>query len=737
MGNSRHGAFQLRDLGPLSPVLQKKMANNTPKLDDPARSEYEDRQEAMCTVSSRKDDLTEIRASLYQPAIVTSLPFALSTSSQKDVVDFSFGRKDLMSTTPPELSSLSKDDRLVLETFRALTAGNIGSVSNNFWSSRAPTGLEPSLPPFSSSKGPLDCYSSAISLPQKDLLPPSETYSGIITGLPTEHYQRGSKPDERLYAPPPLPSQPIDTYPNLLSSSHRSQDSVSDMYRNLLSGYRLATYPGTYDTGQGINMKSMELPVKVDDLERSTFEAARDREQSNADFETIHAARQVYTVGSDVSDLQSDKSDRYLESSMKTDGINTVSPVRYTGLSGKDSELASAPMQQDLNTDRLRELAETVAYSQAMETQPNYIETMQKFDGSPFGASSNDEVHDNPEMTCLCITDLAHHARNNHKKYTCGGCSSKFVTVCQLHDHLKCHGSGGSYHFDHMTNIAFPKFDSVCNFVQTEDIIERSDEAGEEVTADSQDVSETSFCDNEPAEVNEPTNNDIADHDDDNTLHCNNNCEFDETVIVKCEDTVVPTDEDTVTDTFEHQELSNRRCSARKGRKRKQENPKQTKARKVETMNTKPLIKPIKKRKSVRKLLIIEELADTETTEVEGKSDDKELIDRETFLPKRKCRKTTNYSDTSDSQNEGRKTGTRLCSVCHTFIEKGKMKLHMQTHEGPSICEICGKTFSKPRFLKKHMIVHCEVKPWKCELCGQQFCQKAEYTLHMNGHEGR
>lgn len=54
---------------------------------------------------------------------------------------------------------------------------------------------------------------------------------------------------------------------------------------------------------------------------------------------------------------------------------------------------------------------------------------------------------------------------------TCGGCTSSFTTICQLHAHLKIHGSGGSYYFNNETKIAYPKFDVVCSAVQTLDSI--------------------------------------------------------------------------------------------------------------------------------------------------------------------------------------------------------------------------------------------------------------------------
>lgn len=53
--------------------------------------------------------------------------------------------------------------------------------------------------------------------------------------------------------------------------------------------------------------------------------------------------------------------------------------------------------------------------------------------------------------------------------YICGGCSKTFETVCCLHFHCMKHNGGGSYYFDHVTNTAFPKFDTRCSSSQFEE----------------------------------------------------------------------------------------------------------------------------------------------------------------------------------------------------------------------------------------------------------------------------
>lgn len=73
-------------------------------------------------------------------------------------------------------------------------------------------------------------------------------------------------------------------------------------------------------------------------------------------------------------------------------------------------------------------------------------------------------------ITCSCLDDISEFIKTKLKKYTCSACASGFATVCLLHEHLKFHGSGGSYHYDHVSNTAYPKYDTFCSYTQTEDL---------------------------------------------------------------------------------------------------------------------------------------------------------------------------------------------------------------------------------------------------------------------------
>ena len=49
-------------------------------------------------------------------------------------------------------------------------------------------------------------------------------------------------------------------------------------------------------------------------------------------------------------------------------------------------------------------------------------------------------------------------------------------------------------------------------------------------------------------------------------------------------------------------------------------------------------------------------------------------------------------------------------------------------------CHICGRSFHKMTYLKRHIQSHSSVKPFKCKICGWGFFQYSNLKRHMISH---
>ena len=93
--------------------------------------------------------------------------------------------------------------------------------------------------------------------------------------------------------------------------------------------------------------------------------------------------------------------------------------------------------------------------------------------------SASDQLKADHDGNGCHICFLSQHANNakgnilndRTESYHCGVCSQTFCTICCLHNHLTTyHLLSGSYHYDYFIQTAFPKYESLCQFTQTEDL---------------------------------------------------------------------------------------------------------------------------------------------------------------------------------------------------------------------------------------------------------------------------
>lgn len=81
--------------------------------------------------------------------------------------------------------------------------------------------------------------------------------------------------------------------------------------------------------------------------------------------------------------------------------------------------------------------------------------------------------------------------------------------------------------------------------------------------------------------------------------------------------------------------------------------------------------------------------------------------------------------------------GRLQCHLCEkTLADRKTLKHHIRLHTGKNLkkCTICGRGFTKPNHLERHMRCH-EKKEYKCEYCEEKFDTVKDRRLHTLTHD--
>ena len=111
--------------------------------------------------------------------------------------------------------------------------------------------------------------------------------------------------------------------------------------------------------------------------------------------------------------------------------------------------------------------------------------------------------------------------------------------------------------------------------------------------------------------------------------------------------------------------------------------------------------------------------------------------------PRQKQRKPdTSTNNKLESSTSPRKSkGGYLCDKCgKVYCRKYVLKIHQRVHSGekPLACHICGKCFSDPSNMKKHVKLHeTDHVTYPCKFCGRNFVRRRGLLNHMHSMHSR
>ena len=83
-----------------------------------------------------------------------------------------------------------------------------------------------------------------------------------------------------------------------------------------------------------------------------------------------------------------------------------------------------------------------------------------------------------------------------------------------------------------------------------------------------------------------------------------------------------------------------------------------------------------------------------------------------------------------------------LCSHAEcgkSYTTRFSLRRHMASHSTVKehVCVLCFKTFTLAQYLKEHMYIHTQQKPFKCDFegCNRAFRQAGKLSMHKKIHQ--
>ena len=86
----------------------------------------------------------------------------------------------------------------------------------------------------------------------------------------------------------------------------------------------------------------------------------------------------------------------------------------------------------------------------------------------------------------------------------------------------------------------------------------------------------------------------------------------------------------------------------------------------------------------------------------------------------------------------GKEPEKQICAICSKLVKKYNMKVHLRTHEKPTMeCPKCDKKFRWNTSLTAHInSAHSSTFSYSCEFCNKQFKDQTNLKNHRYSHTG-
>ena len=78
------------------------------------------------------------------------------------------------------------------------------------------------------------------------------------------------------------------------------------------------------------------------------------------------------------------------------------------------------------------------------------------------------------------------------------------------------------------------------------------------------------------------------------------------------------------------------------------------------------------------------------------------------------------------------------CHICQKTMESKSLRAHIQYHRKmevtKNVCQFCNRSFTTETSLKRHILIHQNLKPFTCSVCEKGFRQKSTLEAHLKTH---